>query len=199
MCGAVGPAGAKALRLDYVAWWRADLRTLRGAGPACCRGGEGRGWVFIGALSPSSFLQGSFPQPLPVDVMAAPALSWCLSVLIFLLSLDIPQVSTAVNGEAPGNRTMCFPSGRRPRCFYSPPGTPASWQEIRHLGREAGRRKAGAMGPEIRYPPPHFTLHPAPTVSTRLPKPRQDAGFSLLPCFSLPVGTLQAMGLSFVL
>lgn len=155
--------------------------------------------MFICALSPSSFLQGSFPQPLPVDVMAAPALSWCLSLLIFLLSLDIPQVPTAVNGEDPGICTMCFPSGRRPRPFYSPPGTPASWQEVHHLGQEAGRRKAGAMGREIRYPPPHFALHPAPTVSTCLPKPREDAGFSSPPCVSLPVGALQAMGLSFVL
>nr|XP_019608516.1 PREDICTED: interleukin-2 receptor subunit beta-like [Rhinolophus sinicus] len=50
--------------------------------------------------------QGSFPQPLPVDVMAAPALSWCLSLLIFLLSLDIPQVSTAMNAET--SKLTCF-------------------------------------------------------------------------------------------
>lgn len=38
--------------------------------------------------------------------MAAPALSWCLSLLIFLLSLDIPQVSTAVNAET--SKLTCF-------------------------------------------------------------------------------------------
>lgn len=51
---------------------------------------------------PSSSLQGSLPQPPPVDVMAAPALSWCLSLLAFLLPPAIPRASTAVNGEDPG-------------------------------------------------------------------------------------------------
>ncbi|KAM7244100.1 hypothetical protein CapIbe_004708 [Capra ibex] len=41
---------------------------------------------------------GSLPQPPPVDVMAAPALPRCLSLLVLLLSLAIPQASTAVNG-----------------------------------------------------------------------------------------------------
>nr|XP_020728469.1 interleukin-2 receptor subunit beta-like [Odocoileus virginianus texanus] len=42
--------------------------------------------------------QGSLPQPPPVDVMAAPALPCCLSLLILLLPLAIPQASTSVNG-----------------------------------------------------------------------------------------------------
>lgn len=41
--------------------------------------------------------------------MAAPALSWCLSLLVFLLSLDIPQVSTAAN-EA--SKLTCFYNSR---------------------------------------------------------------------------------------
>lgn len=41
--------------------------------------------------------------------MAAPALSWCLSLLVFLLSLDIPQASTAAN-EA--SKLTCFYNSR---------------------------------------------------------------------------------------
>lgn len=62
---------------------------------------------------PSSSLQGALPQPPPVDVMAAPALSWCLSLLAFLLPLAIARASTAANGEDPGIWTACSPSGRR--------------------------------------------------------------------------------------
>uniref|UniRef100_A0A4W2H169 Interleukin-2 receptor subunit beta n=1 Tax=Bos indicus x Bos taurus TaxID=30522 RepID=A0A4W2H169_BOBOX len=89
------PAGAKALRL---AWWGADGCTSGGQSPACLLGGGGGGWLLTCALSPSSSIQGSLPQPPLVDVMAAPALSCCLSLLILLLLLAIPQTSTAVNG-----------------------------------------------------------------------------------------------------
>lgn len=57
--------------------------------------GEGGGWLLTRALSLLPPLRGSLPQPPPVDVMAAPALSCCLSLLVLLLSLAIPQASTA--------------------------------------------------------------------------------------------------------
>ena len=68
-------------------------------------------------LSPSSSTQGSLPQPPPVDVMAAPALSCCLSLLVLLLPLAIPQASTSVNGEDPGTWRAGLSSGGRPRPF----------------------------------------------------------------------------------
>lgn len=84
-------------------WWRADLRPR-----------EGWGWMLTCAL-PLFLPQGSLPQLPPVDVMAAPAQSWCLPLLLFLLPLPIPGASTAVKGEDPDIRTPvsgALPLGR---------------------------------------------------------------------------------------
>ncbi|KAB0400349.1 hypothetical protein E2I00_010445, partial [Balaenoptera physalus] len=52
---------------------------------------------------------GSLPQLPPADVMAAPALSWCLSFLVLLLPLAIPRASTSVNDAS---ELTCFYNSR---------------------------------------------------------------------------------------
>ncbi|XP_057598448.1 interleukin-2 receptor subunit beta [Hippopotamus amphibius kiboko] len=57
---------------------------------------------------------GSHPQLPPVDVMAAPAVSWCLSLLVFLLPLAIPWASTLVNGLNTSSPGRCRSGGQTP-------------------------------------------------------------------------------------
>lgn len=66
--GAEGPAGAKALRLDCVVWWRGPQRARhawegqgQGQPASAPLRREGREWVFTCALSLPSLPQGSLP------------------------------------------------------------------------------------------------------------------------------------------
>ena len=168
------PAGAKALRL---AWWGADGCTSGGQSPACLLGGGGGGWLLTRALSPSSSIQGSLPQPPLVDVMAAPALSCCLSLLILLLLLAIPQTSTAVNGEDPGIWRAGLSLRREAEAFLELVLRPLV------LGRSPisrGRRWGkGPMGPETGYLP-----FPSTILSTLYPQatPNPRKTMSSCPC-----------------
>ncbi|XP_036107931.1 interleukin-2 receptor subunit beta isoform X1 [Molossus molossus] len=64
--------------------------------------------------------QGSLPRLPPVDVMAAPAVSWCLSLLVFLLPLAIARASTAVNDNS---QLTCFYNSRANiSCVWSQDG-----------------------------------------------------------------------------
>ena len=182
------PAGAKALRL---AWWGADGCTSGGQSPACLLGGGGGGWVLTHTLSPSSSIQGSLPQPPPVDVMAAPALSCCLSLLVLLLPLAIPQASTSVNGEDPSIWAFLR---REAEALLELVLRPLI------LGRSSisrGRRWGrGPMGPETRYLPSPSTI-----LSTLYPQASPNPGRQCLLVLALPRPvweSLQAVGFSFV-
>lgn len=127
-------------------------------------GREGRGWVFTCALPLSSLLQGSLPQLPPVDVMAAPAPSSCLSLLALLLALAFPWVSTAENGENPDIWTALLSLRDEAKAFLEPSRDPCFLAEDPSSGAEAGRRKTGPMRPEIRCPSFPFALRPAHSI-----------------------------------
>ncbi|XP_023486932.2 interleukin-2 receptor subunit beta isoform X3 [Equus caballus] len=59
--------------------------------------------------------------------MAAPALSWCLSLLVLLLPLAIPQASTVVNGEGARSRGEGW---GRPAASHSCPVPPADTSKL---------------------------------------------------------------------
>lgn len=80
MCGAEGVRRCKGLRL---AWRGRTGRTSGGQCPAVSWVGGGGGWLLTRALS-LLLHRSSLPQPPPVDVMEAPALSCCLSLLVLL-------------------------------------------------------------------------------------------------------------------
>lgn len=158
-------------------------RTPARPGPGrACRplGREGRGRVFTCALSLSSSLQGSLPQLPPADVMAAPALSWCLSLLALLLALAVPWVSTAENGESPDIWTAVLSLRDEARAFLEPSRDPCFLAEGPSSGAEAGRRKTGAMRPEIKCPSLPFALRPAPLYPLASPSHRKMLAFQ--PC-----------------
>lgn len=193
MCGIEGSTDTKALRL---AWWGAEGCTLRGQGPAGLLGRGGRGWVLIRALSPAFSIQGSLPQLPPVAVMAAPALSWCLCLLV-LWPLAIPRASTSVNGEDPGIWTAVLSLREEAKALLELLPGPLL------LGRSSirwGRRRGGGGQWDQR---PGVRLLPQPsTCPHRTHVPLQAAGRHrlLVPALPRPVwGSLQAMGLSFVL
>ena len=175
MCGAEGRACTKYLRL---AWWGADGCTSGGQSPACLLGGGGGGWLLTRALSPSSSIQGSLPQPPPVDVMAVPALSCCLSLLVLLLLLAIPQTSTAVNGEDPGIWRAGLSLRREAEALLELVLRPLLGRSPISRGRRWGK---GANGTRVRVST--FSLdHPVYTVSTGLSETLEDNVFLSLPC-----------------
>ena len=185
-----GVRRCKGLRL---AWRGADWRTSGGQCPACLLGGGGGGWLLTRALSPSSSIQGSLPQPPPVDVMAAPALPRCLSLLVLLLSLAIPQASTAVNGEDPGICRAGLPLRREAEALLELVLRPLI------LGRSPisrGRRwGTGPMGPETGYLPSPSTI--LSTLYPRAsPNPRKTMSSCLCPA-STSLGVLAGCGTQF--
>ena len=189
MCGAEGRAGTKYLRL---AWWGADGCTSGGQSPACLLGGGGGGWLLTRALSPSSSIQGSLPQPPPVDVMAAPALSCCLSLLVLLLLLAIPQTSTAVNGEDPGIWRAGLSLRREAEALLELILRPLLGRSPISRGRRWGR---GPMGPETGYLPSPSTI-----LSTLYPRasPKLWKTMSSCPCpASTSLGVLVGCGTQF--
>ena len=137
--------------------------------------------------SPLFLPQGSLPQLPPVDVMAAPALSWCLSLLLFLLPLPIPRASTVVKGEDPG--IWAAVPGTLP---WAGPSSGAGGRE--EEGRGNGTRDQVPTSPSTLCPAPC-----PPATPTCLSKSQEGCGLLSLSCLSLPVGTLQSLGLCLVL
>lgn len=147
--------------------------------------------MFTCALSPFASLQGSLLQLPPVDVMAAPALSWCLSLLVLLLPLAIPQASTVVNGEDPGLWTAVLSLGEEANTLLEPLSRPLSGPLP--LGRRSISRGRRQGERDIHLPPwPSVlpSLHPCAS-------PNHRRTLACVPALPRPAyGPSRALGLS---
>lgn len=123
-----------------------------------------------------------------MDVMAAPALSCSLSLLVLLLALAIPRGSTVANGEDPGIWIAMLSLGEEANTLREALSGPLLLAEAHQQGQEAG--KEGGEGVHL-LPWP---FRPVPAAPMCLPTPKEDTGFSCPLYLGLPAGPCRLWG-----